>query len=126
MASHDGVQTITLVAGEALTNGECVSISSGAAVQAAATDAIVGVCAESVGSGDSVPVAKLEGILEVLVGTGGITQDQIAVVVADGVAGVTGLTNIAVDNMGIGVALETGAAGEIVRVLAMPLLGSGT
>jgi len=126
MASHDGVQTITLVAGEALTNGEIVTISSGAAVQAGATDALVGVCAESVGSGDSVPVAKLEGILEVLVGTGGVTQDDIVVAVADGAASVAALTNIAVDNMAIGVALESGAAGSIVRVLAMPLLGSGT
>lgn len=126
MASHDGVQTVTLVASEALTNGEVVTISSGQAAQAAATDFLAGVCAETVGAGDSVPVAKLEGILEVLVGTGGITQDELAVVVADGVTGVAALTNIAVDNMAIGVALETGAAGEIVRVFASPLLGSGT
>jgi hypothetical protein len=126
MASHDGVQTITLVAGEALVNGEVVTIASGAAVQAGATDFLAGVCAESVGSGDSVPVAKLEGILEVLVGTGGVTQDEIVVAVADGVTSVTALTTIAVDNMAIGVALETGTIGQIVRVLATPLLGSGT
>lgn len=126
MASHDGVQTITLVAGGALTNGEVVTITSGAAVQAGATDFLAGVCAETVASGDSVPIAKLEGILEVLVGTGGITQDELAVVVADGITGVAALTNIAVDNMAIGVALETGVAGQIVRVLASPLLGSGT
>ena len=124
MASHDGVQTVTLVAGGAITNGRVVKVSSGAAVHvAAAGDVAVGVAAETVASGDSVPVAKLEGILEVLVGTGGITQDELAVLVADGVTGAANLAAVTADNMAIGVALETGAAGEIVRVLAMPLLG---
>lgn len=126
MASHDGVQTITLVAGEALTNGELIAISSGAAVQAGATSAIVGVCAETVASGTSVPVAKLEGIVEMLVGTGGVTQDQVVVAVADGVTSVASLAAIPVDQMAVGVALETGAAGTIVRVLASPLAAPHT
>lgn len=123
MASHDGVQTITLVAGAALTNGEVVTITSGAAVQAGATDYLAGVCAETVAIGDSVPVAKLEGILEVLVGTGGVTQDEVVVAVADGVTSGALATIPVTRNMSIGVALETGVAGDIVRVLASPLLG---
>ena len=127
MASHDAVRTVTLTAGAALTNGQVVQVSAARTViaTAATNDVVVGVCAETVASGSDVPVALLQGIVEVEAGTGGVTAGEICVPDATGtVTGVADLPTLAVDQMGIGIALNTAVAGEIFEMLAQPICGA--
>ena len=123
MASHDGVKTVTLTAGAAVTNGHILAVSGARTVieTAAVTDIVVGVAAETVASGSDVPVALLQGIVEVAAGTGGVTSGEVCVPDATGtVTGVTGTGGLAADQMGIGIALNTAIAGEIFEMLAQP------
>lgn len=128
MASHDAVKTVTLIAGAALANGEVVEVSGARTVTRtnATTDVVVGVAAETVASGSDVPVALLQGIVEVKAG-GTITAGQLCV--PDATGGVTGVASIAaipVDSMAIGVALNGASSGEIFEMLAQPTAGPHT
>lgn len=127
MASHDAVKTVTLTAGEALTNGNVVQVSAARTVikTAATNDVVVGVVAESVASGSDVPVALLQGIVEVIAGTGGVTAGELCVPDATGtVTGVADLPTLAVDQMAVGIALNTAVAGEVFEMLAQPISGA--
>lgn len=124
MASHDAVRTVTLIAGAALTIGQVVEVTGARTVAPtnAVTDVVVGVAAETVDSGSDVPVALLEGILEVTAGVGGVTVGQICVPNAVGrVTSVAGLGALAADQMGIGIALQTAVVDETFEMLAMPI-----
>lgn len=123
MATHEGVKTVTLTAGAALTNGQVVEVTGVRTVSpaSAVTDVVVGVVAETVASGGDVPIALLQGVVEVRAG-GSITAGQICVPDASGdVTGVTGTGALAADQMGIGVALTAAADGEIFSMLAQPV-----
>jgi len=124
MASHDAVRTVTLTAGGALTNGQVVEVSAARTVVAttAVTSVVVGIAAETVASGSDVPVALLEGIVEVEAGVGGVTAGEICVPDATGtVTGVANTGALVADQMGIGIALNTAVAGEIFEMLAQPI-----
>lgn len=128
MASHDAVKTVTLIAGAALTNGQVLEVTGARTVAptGAVTDVVVGVCAETVASGSDVPVALLQGIVEVKAG-GGVTAGEICVPDATGtVTGVAGTGALAADQMGIGIALNTAVAGEIFEMLAQPVAAPHT
>ncbi len=123
MATHEGVRTVTLIAGAALTNGQPVEVTGVRTVSptSAVTDVVVGIAAETVASGGDVPIALLEGVLEVIAG-GVITPGQVCIPTAAGaVIGVTGLAGVPVDQMGIGIALTGAASGEIFSMLAQPV-----
>ena len=124
MASHDAVKTVTLIAGAALTYGQVVEVTAARTVAPtnAITNVVVGVVAESVASGRDVPIALLQGILEVTAGVGGVTAGQICVPNTVGrVTSVAGLGALAVDQMGIGIALQTAVVDETFEMLAMPI-----
>jgi len=126
MASHDAVKTVTLTAGAALTNGQLVYASTAAdrtvlVKTATVTENVLGVAAETVASGSDVPVALLQGIVEVLAG-GTITHGQLCVAGAAGV--VTGVANtgaLLADQSAVGIALTGAASGEIFEMFAMPI-----
>lgn len=124
MASHDAVKTVTLIAGAALTYGQVVEVTGARTVSPAnaVTDVVVGVVAESVASGRDVPIALLQGIVEVTAGVGGVTVGQICVPNAAGfVTSVAGLGALLPDQMGIGIALSTAVVNETFEMLAMPI-----
>jgi len=124
MATHEGVKTVTLIAGAALTNGQIVEVTGVRTVgpTSAVTDVTVGVVAETVASGGDVPIALLQGVVEVIAGTGGVTAGNICVPDASGtVTEVANTGALVADQMGIGIALETRAAGEIFSMLAQPI-----
>lgn len=133
MSTYENVKVVNLVAGENLDGDlyEALTIDSDGRVvkTTAATNVIVGVLAEDPGRTtvdgvDTVPVALLQGIILVKAGA---SFNAGTIVVSHGAttAGtVTAVANtgaLAADQMGIGIALEAGAAGKIIRVLAMPI-----
>ena len=129
MASHDAVKTVTLIAGAAITNGQVLEVTGARTVAptGATTDIVVGVAAETVASGSDVPVALLQGIVEVEAGVGGVTAGNICVPDATGtVTEVASIAAIPVDSMGCGIALNTAAAGEIFEMLAQVIAGPHT
>jgi hypothetical protein len=124
MATHQATVGVTLVAAEALAVGQTVEIdtSGEAAIPDAVTDVIVGVAGETVALGESVTIVQLQGIVEMIAG-GTITAGQIVVPAAT-VGRVTGIANtgaLAVDQMGIGVALDGASTGEVFRVFAQSI-----
>ena len=128
MASHDGVKTVTLTAGAALVNGTVLKVSAARTViiTAATTDVVVGVCAESVASGSDVPVALLQGIVEVKAG-GTIAAGNICIPDATGtVTGAANLGALATDVVGIGIALTAAANGEIFEMIAQPIAAANS
>lgn len=133
MATFQAAKAVNMVAGENL-NGdlyEALKIDSDGRVIkcTAAADVIVGVLGEDPGRTtvdgvDTVPVILLQGVILVKVGAT-VTAGQIAVSHGATTPGTfTAVANtgaLAVDQMGFGVFLEGGAAGAIVRMLAMPI-----
>lgn len=131
--AYQAAKAVNLVAGQDL-NGdlfEAVTIDSDGRVvkTAAATDVIVGVIGENPGRTtadgvDTVPVVLLQGVILVKAGA---SFNAGSVVVSHGattpgtVTGVAGTGALAADQMGIGIALEAGAAGKVIRVLAQPI-----
>lgn len=133
MSTFQATRAVTMTVGgnlngalyEALTvnaSGQVVRVST-------ATQVIVGVLGEEPGrvttaGADTVPVILLHGIILAKVGAT-VTPGQIAVsngATTNGtLTGVAGLGNLAVDQMGVGVFLEGGTAGQVVRMLAMPI-----
>lgn len=136
--SYESTKAVNLIAGEDLRGDvfETLTLENDAGVAkviktTAATDVIIGVLAEeprkdATTDGETVPV--------VLVGAGGrvmmkaagaITAGQIIVpsTTAGAVAGVANIAALVANQMGVGYALETAAAGDIFEVLVMPVAG---
>lgn len=78
------------------------------------TDIQIGIMQDTADSGDSVSVAT-SGISKVKVGTGGVTKGEKLMAESGGTA-ITGTTGKAC----IGIALETGAASDIIPCLVVP------
>ena len=94
---------------------------------AVATDVIIGTLVEEPRSdattdGLTVPVALLTGVVE-MVAQGAITAGEIIIPTATAgkVEGVANTGALAVDQMGVGIAMESAVANDVFRVLAMPI-----
>lgn len=129
---------VSMIAGQSLDGDiyEILTIENDGGVakvikSAAATDVIVGVLAEDLGStlaadGKVVPVYTIAhgGIIPMKCG-GAVTAGEIAVshgaTTPGTIEGVAGLGALVADQMGIGIILESGVTGDIVSVLAMPI-----
>lgn len=132
--SYESTKAVTLIAGEDLRGDvyELLTIESdgglGKVVKATAvTDTVVGVLAEEprkdvTTDGIGVPVTLLTGIVMAKAGAA-ISAGNIIVpdVTAGRAAGVDGVGSLAADSMGIGIALEDAADGDIFEFLAMPI-----
>lgn len=131
MSTHNSVKTITQLAGTGATNAiyKLAKASTSAAktsdLVAAITDTVKGVFAENVSSvGDELPVAMLQGVLEIEAGAT-VTVGQLAVPDATGrVTGVADIDSIPVDAMAIGIFETGGDVGEVVEVWAQPMVGN--
>ena len=128
MASYETVKTITLLAGESLVGdfAEILTLdTTGRAVKTSgATSRTIGVLAEeppsaTVGQPVAVAVIGGGGIIKMKAGAT-ITAGQVVVpdATAGRVAGVAGLGNLVVDQMGLGTALSAADDGDIFPVLA--------
>ena len=132
MATFTASEGVSLTAGAAFVAadfGKCLEVTGDQTVTIAnaITDTIVGVLGYApAASGDAVNVILLKGIIKVQAG-GTITAGQIVVPAADGqVTGVADINALGANVMGIGVALEGGAAGELIDVLAQPLTSAAS
>ena len=143
MATTQCEKTLTMIRGETFADslGEIVKLNtSGQVVKAGglaaqASDIVIGVVAEHVPAatagvgqsvpaiGDAVPIHTIEGggILKMKAGAA-ITVGQIviphaAATTATGrITGVDGKANLAVNQAGLGIALDAATAGELIRV----------
>ena len=131
MASAQSTVAVNLVAGEdlrgALYNILVVNTSGQVVKATVVTETVVGILAEeprtdAVSTGETVPVAILQGIVKVKAG-GVVTAGDLVVPDATTglVIGVTGVGALAADSMAIGIALVTAADGDIFEMLAMPV-----
>ena len=112
----EALRAVTLVAGAVVAQRRFVTInSSGLAIQATANDDAVGVSLSAAAvSGDSIPVALMEGIAEVESGAAVTIGDAIK---NDATGRAISMTATVTD-VQIGYALEAaGAAGEFITVL---------
>ena len=132
MASSNASMGVPLIAGAAFTAadfGKLVKISAARTVTlvSALTDTVAGVLAQApAASGESVTIAQLQGIIKVQAGAT-ITVGHILIPATDGqVTGVATIDALGANIMGIGIALEGGADGEIIEALAMPLTSAAS
>lgn len=134
---------VSMLAGESLDGDiyEILTVENDGGVakvvkSTAATQVIVGVLAEDLGStlaadGKVVPVYTIAhgGIIPMKAGHA-VTAGEIAVsygaTTPGTIDGVANLGALGVDQMGIGIILESGVAGDIVSVLAMPIAAPHT
>ena len=135
MSTTNNLKVVNLPAGSDFNGDTYCTIainSSGRAVPGtASTDIIVGVLAEDPGratatdGSDTVAVALTGGGGLALVKIGeAVTAGEILVGAADGeAAGVADLGSMPVDSMGFGIALESGADGDIIRCMLGPMGG---
>lgn len=134
MASSQSTKAVNLIAGEDLRGDvyEILQVENdggvGKVIKATAvTDTVIGILAEeprtdATTDGETVPVVVLEGVVKVKAGAT-ITAGNIIVpdVTAGRVAGVANVGALAVDSMGIGVALESAVDGDIFEMFAMTI-----
>lgn len=137
MAYYESTRAVTLRAGEDLS---AASIGSALKMNAegrvilatAVTDIVIGVLGESGNaSGTEVPVIMLGGILK-MVCNSAIVRGNLVGSAAKGAATPAGriadigdsLDDVTGNAMALGLALEAGAAGEVISVLAMPIFKS--
>ena len=128
MSKYEATSSVTLTAGETVASGlrgrGAKIDSTGRVVRCtAASDLVIGIFSQdAMTTGEPVTVDQLQGKVSV-VAAAAITRSQY--VVLSGVAGGFGSANafggLANDNICIGVALETAAAGEFAQVLAAPI-----
>ncbi len=134
MASFESARAVNMIAGEDLRSDvyELLQIEDDSGVgkvikATAVTQVVVGILGENprtdlTTDGLSVPVVMLEGIVKVKAG-GTVTAGDV-VVVDGGTPGravtVADIAAMVADSMGIGIAMETVADGEIFSMLAMP------
>lgn len=127
MAAFESATGISLLAGADFVEadfGKCLEVGSDGRVTIAnaVTDTIVGILGYAPATtGASVNVILLHGRIKFRAG-GTITAGQILVPAADGeVTGVANIDALGANVMGVGIALEGGAAGEIIEGVGYPL-----
>lgn len=124
--------SLSLIAGAALAeNAFGRVLQMGAAdntviLATAATQTPVGIVgAAPVAAGEAFPVVPLNGAIGKVRSGGTITRGQLLIAAADGeVTGVANQAALAADVTAVGVALEGGVDGQIIRALLMPLTSS--
>lgn len=137
--SYESTKAVNMIAGEDLRGDvfEALTIENDAGVAkvikaSAATDVIIGVLGEeprkdATTDGETVPVVLLEGRV-MMKAAGAITAGQIIVpsTTAGRVTAVANTGALGVDQMGVGIALESAVAGDIFEVLAMTIAAPHT
>ena len=131
MATTDGACSLTLLAGAAFAAadvGKLVTVSGARTVSlvSATDDTVAGILGSTAASGEGVPVLELRGIVKIQAGAT-VSAGQIAVPAADGqITGVADIDAIGANVMGVGIILEAGVDGQLVEVLAMPLVSAAS
>lgn len=118
MATYDGVQSVSVVAGSAVSLYRFLTLATDGKVDhsGSAQGRVDGISAEAAtGDGKVLPMILPTGaIAKVEVGTGGVTLGAIVATDASGKAIARGASN---GDLGWGVAMDAGDAGDIIRIM---------
>lgn len=126
MASFENAESISVVAATDFTGDlhklANITAANTADVADLATDIVAGIIGEEVLLGQEVPLVMLKGRVKVLAG-GVVTAGQICHIsgTTGGVETVATIVLIPANTQGLGIALSSGVAGEVVEMLAMPI-----
>lgn len=117
---HATIGTFTVTATKAATKGFAVIISGNMTVEdaGASDDTIIGVALETATAGNRVQVGLLGPVYPMVVGTGDVTRGKKQKPVSTGITDAPAHDSSgATDNIIVGIALESGVAGDLVGVM---------
>lgn len=115
------IMTFVVATGQAATKGRHVLLSGSdneIATAGANSDLAIGIALNTAAAGAEVQVALLGPVIPALVGTGGSTRGTKQVLVADGITDCAAHDSSgATDNSVVGIAMQSGSAGDLIGVV---------